>query len=39
MGGSEKDILFSIFYYLGYISITGAFLAGIIIFSDWWKNR
>jgi hypothetical protein len=35
----EKDILFCIFYYFGYIAIAGAFGAGWFIFSDWYKRR
>ncbi|WP_293446097.1 hypothetical protein [Persephonella sp.] len=35
----EKDILFCIFYYFGYIAIGGAFAAGWFIFSDWMKRK
>ncbi len=35
----EKDILFCIFYYLGYIAIGAALFAGFFIFSDWMKRR
>ncbi|WP_255326844.1 hypothetical protein [Persephonella sp. KM09-Lau-8] len=35
----EKDILFCIFYYLGYISIGGALFAGFFIFMDWMKGK
>ncbi|WP_338151267.1 hypothetical protein [Persephonella sp. IF05-L8] len=35
----EKDILFCIFYYFGYVSIGGALLAGVFIFMDWMKRK
>ncbi|SNZ06414.1 hypothetical protein SAMN06265182_0668 [Persephonella hydrogeniphila] len=35
----EKDILFCIFYYLGYIAIAGALVAGFFIFLDWKKRK
>ena len=33
------DIIFKLFYYVGYIYIIGAFLAGSYITYDWFKNR
>ncbi len=35
----NKDILFCIFYYLGFIALGGAFLAGIIVTIDWIKIK
>jgi len=35
----EKDILFCIFYYLGYVSIIGAFIGGLYITLNWRRNR
>ncbi len=35
----DKDILFCVFYYLGYIAIAAALTAGIFIFIDWIKSR
>ncbi len=35
----DKDILFCVFYYLGYIAITAAIIAGIFIFADWIKSK
>ncbi len=35
----DKDILFCIFYYLGFIALGGAFLAGVIIVIDWMKSK
>ncbi len=35
----NKDIIFCVFYYLGFISIVGAFVAGLFIISDWRKRK
>lgn len=35
----DKDILFCIFYYLGYVAIGGALFAGVFIFTDWLKRK
>ncbi len=35
----EKDILFCIFYYLGYLAIGGAFFAGWFIITDHLKRK
>lgn len=35
----EKDILFCVFYYLGYVAIIGVFIAGGFVFSDWYKKK
>lgn len=35
----DKDLLFCIFYYLGYVSIAGALTAGFFIISDWLKKK
>ncbi len=35
----EKDILFCIFYYLGYVAISGALIAGGFIIADYIKYK
>jgi len=35
----EKDFLFCAFYYLGYVAIGGALLAGWFIITDYLKNK
>jgi len=39
MPKAPDDIVFKFFYYIGYIYIIGAFLAGSYITYDWFKNR
>ena len=33
------DPIFKFFYYLGYVYIVGALLAGLYITYDWWKEK
>ncbi len=35
----EGGILFDIFYYLGYVAIAAATVAGIYIFKSWLRDR
>jgi len=35
----EKDLLFCVFYYLGFLAISGAVFAGWFIFTDYLKHE
>ena len=39
MPKTPDNIVFKLFYYVGYIYIIGAFLAGSYVTYDWFKNR